>query len=96
VLQFPDNERLALYTRLLHLRRERLFWRLKGTLSESADVIGPSAVRATWRLEDDSRLIIGCNLGDEAVTTELPRTQPIWGKKPNGNLPPATTLVWIE
>ena len=95
-IEFSETERRALYARLLSLRRERLFSRLQGAVSESAQPIGPNAVRATWRFADGGRLIIACNLGDDAVSTYLPDARPIWGNTPDGNLPPATTLVWIE
>jgi maltooligosyltrehalose trehalohydrolase len=95
-VEFPDNDRRTLYTRLLRLRREWLFSRLKGAVSIGAEVIGPSAVRAAWRFQDDSRLTIACNLGDEPVLTKLPDPQPLWGEMPDGRLPSATTLVWIE
>ncbi|HEY1961313.1 MAG TPA: malto-oligosyltrehalose trehalohydrolase [Rhizomicrobium sp.] len=95
-LRFADNSWRTLYSRLLRLRRERLFSRLKGIVSEGAEAIGPKAARATWRFGDGARLVIACNLGDESITTQLPEATPIWGETPDGTLPPATTLVWIE
>jgi malto-oligosyltrehalose trehalohydrolase len=94
---FPDNERRALYTRLLTLRRERLAPRLKDAVSEGATAVGPKAVLARWRFADGGRFIIASNLGDEAVLARLPQAAPIWGEKPSQDeLPAVTTLVWIE
>jgi maltooligosyltrehalose trehalohydrolase len=95
-LEFPDGEWRTLYTRRLHLRGERQFSRLKGVVAEGAETVGPKAVRATWRFEDGARLVIACNLGDESIAAELPKAPPIWGEEPDGGLPPATTIVWIE
>ena len=95
--RFRDGERQALYTRLLRLRREQLFPRLSDAVSEGASAIGPKAVLARWRFADGCKLVIASNLGTDAVATELPLTPPIWGEPPPpGQLPPATTLAWIE
>jgi maltooligosyltrehalose trehalohydrolase len=96
-VEFPDNERRALYTRLLTLRRKRLVPRLKDAVSEDATAIGPKAVLARWRFADGGRLTIASNLGDEAVSAKLPQAAPIWGETPpKDELPAMTTLVWIE
>ncbi len=90
-----DNERRTLYTQLLRLRRERLMSRLKGICAEGARALGPAAVLAKWRFDDGARLLVACNVGDEAVAADLPAAQPIWGEKPKDALPAATTLAWI-
>jgi maltooligosyltrehalose trehalohydrolase len=49
---------------LLRLRHERVVPHLDGTRSLGAEIIGPAAVEARWRLGDDSVLSILVNLGD--------------------------------
>jgi maltooligosyltrehalose trehalohydrolase len=93
---FTDNRTSALYSELLKLRREHLVPRLRGAASEGAAAIGPDAVLARWRLCDDARLTIACNLGQEAVSAKLPDTKPVWGEMPGDILPPATTIIWID
>lgn len=55
------------YERLISLRRNHLAVRLPGTRSLGAEVIGPCAVRAIWRMGDGSRLTIYCNLAAEPI-----------------------------
>jgi maltooligosyltrehalose trehalohydrolase len=94
---FTSNERTRLYTQLLRLRQEHIVPHLKSIVSESARAIGPAAVHALWRVGTDRKLVIISNLGDEAVTAEMPRSRPLWGEGPVDNqLPAATTLVWFE
>jgi maltooligosyltrehalose trehalohydrolase len=93
---FIDNEISALYSELLRLRREYLVPRLRETVSEGAVAIGPAAVLARWRLGDDTRLTIACNLGQEAVTAKLLDTKPVWGNAPGDILQPSTTIIWID
>ncbi|WP_017522731.1 malto-oligosyltrehalose trehalohydrolase [Pusillimonas noertemannii] len=60
------------YEQLLALRREYVVPRLRGARSMGARALGPSAVCATWKMDDGARLTILCNLGDEACEcTEL-------------------------
>ena len=65
-------DRFALYQRLIALRMKELVPRLPGTKSIGAEVIGPKAVLARWRLGDGSRLTIVTNLGTDAVSFEPP------------------------
>lgn len=65
-------DRFALYQRLIELRMKELVPRLPGTKSLGAEVIGPKAVVARWRLGDGSRLTIVTNLGTDAVSYEPP------------------------
>jgi hypothetical protein len=53
-------------------------------------------VLARWRLNDGALLTAACNLGEQETNAELPESEPIWGARPEGALPPATTIVWIE
>jgi malto-oligosyltrehalose trehalohydrolase len=64
--------RFALYQRLLALRMTEIVPRLPGATSTSAEVIGPKAVRAKWRLGDGTILTIVMNLGDETVSFDRP------------------------
>lgn len=63
---------LALYRRLLALRREHLVPRLKGTRARRVSVPSSQALIANWRLGDGSRLRIAANFGDRPVS--IPRT----------------------
>jgi maltooligosyltrehalose trehalohydrolase len=90
------NATTARYTELLQVRRQHLFARLRGVVSEGAQAIGPAAVIAHWRLGDGGRLTIACNLGKGAVTASFPDAEPLWGECSGGNLGPSTTVVWIE
>src|SRR5204863_277070 len=55
----------VLYRQLLALRREKLVPRLAGARSLGASATGERAVVAQWRLGDGTRLVIGCNIGDQ-------------------------------
>jgi maltooligosyltrehalose trehalohydrolase len=78
----------ALYKKLISLRRTHIVPRLKGCVAEGADVLGPKAVRASWRMGDGTRLTIFANLGCEPVSCACPSTKPIWDS--------AGTRCWIE
>ncbi|MEJ0028584.1 MAG: malto-oligosyltrehalose trehalohydrolase [Rhizomicrobium sp.] len=78
----------ALYKELLALRRAHIVPRLKDCIAEGADVVGPKAVLASWRLGDGTRLTILANLGREDVSCSLPEATPIWDR--------AGTRCWIE
>jgi malto-oligosyltrehalose trehalohydrolase len=93
---FSENARSTLYKQLLRLRRERLTSRLRGAVSQGANAVGAAAVLARWRLDDGAILTIASNFGDEPARTPLPQSQPIWGERESGAIPPATTLVWID
>jgi maltooligosyltrehalose trehalohydrolase len=66
-------ERERLYKQLLTLRRSEIVPRLEGAQALDARAIGAAAVLAQWRMGDESRLVIACNLGQEAA--DLPRKQ---------------------
>jgi malto-oligosyltrehalose trehalohydrolase len=69
----PDSDRTtqrqALYRRLLAIRRDEIIPRLDGARSLGADVTGPGAVVARWRLADGAVLILAVNLADSQVPT---------------------------
>jgi len=67
----PDRaaQRQALYRRLLAIRRSEIIPRVDGARSLGADVIGPAAVVARWRLGDGAVLILAVNLADSQVPT---------------------------
>lgn len=66
------SERLALYQRLLTIRRDQIIPRLHGNVTAQASRIGSKAVRASWKLGDGSRLVIITNLSAEALTFDQP------------------------
>ena len=57
----------ALYRQLLALRREWIVPRVSGSRGERAEVLGPGAIAAHWRLGDGTRLTLALNLGDKTV-----------------------------
>lgn len=66
------EERFALYERLIALRMADIVPRLAGAVSISADVLGPKAVRAKWKLGDGAKLTILTNLGTDTVRFDPP------------------------
>ncbi|HEY4171883.1 MAG TPA: malto-oligosyltrehalose trehalohydrolase [Rhodopila sp.] len=67
VPQPGDSERFAFYQRLIALRMKEIAPRLLGTICVGAELIGPKAVVAKWRLGDGTNLTIFTNLDDEPV-----------------------------
>ena len=93
----PDaDEWRALVTELLALRRDRIAPNLKGCRSINAIVLDEKAVLARWRLADGATLTIATNLGPTGAGADLPETRPLIGARPDGEVPPFTTLAWIE
>ena len=70
--------RYALYQRLIALRFKEIVPRLSGARSIGAEVIGPKAVRAAWRLSDRSVLTIACNLDHAGVPFQIPSAPQIF------------------
>jgi maltooligosyltrehalose trehalohydrolase len=82
------DEWRALYKELLELRRAQIVPRLKGCEATGAEVVGPKAVRASWRMGDGARLTILANLGHDPVGCAVPGIVPVWER--------AGTSCWIE
>jgi len=66
----PDRavRRQAFYHQPLMLRHSEITPRLDGARSLAAEVIGPAAVVARWRLGDGTVLTLAVNLGDRPVS----------------------------
>ena len=102
----PDPDamrRQALYRRLLMLRHTEIMPRLDGARSLEAEVIGPAAVVARWRLGDGTVLTLAVNLGDSPVTTGPLRGRTIFATRdvvgvaaPAGMLDARSTLALLE
>jgi maltooligosyltrehalose trehalohydrolase len=96
----PDAEqgpsRRALYQRLLSLRRKHLVPRLCGAKAIGAEVIGPAAVSASWRLGDGATYAIATNLGGEPCAFRPPAGDQIYGAPATGTLQGYSTLVFLE
>lgn len=58
---------LDLYQRLLQLRHSEIIPRLPGSFALGTEVLGDSAVSASWQLGDGQVLRIDLNLGEQAV-----------------------------
>jgi len=83
------------YHNLLALRHERLIPHLEKAEPVEAKAIGDKAVVAHWRLGSGKKLVLACNLGNEAVAAAFPGAAPCWGVVPDNTLAPYTTLAWI-
>jgi len=71
----PSIASSALLRQLLAIRRAKIIPRLQHARALYAQVLGPGAVCAHWRMGDDTRLVIWINLGQQAVF--LPREAPL-------------------
>jgi maltooligosyltrehalose trehalohydrolase len=93
----PDAEGWhGLISHLLTLRRTHLVPRLEGARSLGAAAIGPAAVLARWRLGDGAVLTLAVNLGDAAVTVDLPQAEPLLGAvAAYDHLAADTALAWL-
>ena len=70
----PDAEQWrTLYRELLDLRHARLVPRLAGAQGIGAEVLGPGAVSARWRMADGAVLCVAINLGERQVS--FPETE---------------------
>ncbi len=65
----PHDRWLALYRRLLAVRRDHIVPRLSGTAGRAGtfQVLAEGALNVQWRLGDGSRLSLGLNLGSQPV-----------------------------
>lgn len=69
---------------LLALRHHALTHRLPGTRALGAEVLGPGAVVARWRMGDGAVLTILVNLGTEVVTNPAPVSDQLLFETPAG------------
>jgi maltooligosyltrehalose trehalohydrolase len=90
------DAREALYRKLLALRREHLVPRLAGARSIGAQVLGPSAVLARWRLGDGAVWSVAANLGAEPCNFTAPSGRVVFGHAREGELSAHTTLAFLE
>jgi maltooligosyltrehalose trehalohydrolase len=94
----PDAaEWYGLIQHLLTLRRDHIVPYLDATRAIGACVLAEQAVRAAWRLHDDTELIVACNLGRAALPADcLPTAAPLFGAQPiTAELGAYTTCAWI-
>jgi maltooligosyltrehalose trehalohydrolase len=88
------------YRTALKLRHELIVPRLAGTRSLDAQVLGPSAVLARWRLGDGAILSVAANLGDAAVPFATPAGRLVLETRKevlaSGVLTARATAVFIE
>jgi maltooligosyltrehalose trehalohydrolase len=100
----PDEQRgearQALYRRLLELRRRHITPRLPGARAGGAEVVGPAAVMARWRLGDGAVLTLACNLGPDACAYARPPGKVIFesreGASGRAQLSGFTTIALLE
>ncbi|MDH1265211.1 malto-oligosyltrehalose trehalohydrolase [Pseudomonas sp. GD03944] len=102
--RFRQQEWLALYRELLHLRHSRLGAGLDQARSLGAEVLGQGAVSARWRLGDGRALRIDLNLGLITVQAPAPaaNAERLHAHRVNldefhqGLLPPRSAQVTLE
>ncbi|MGZ3235931.1 MAG: malto-oligosyltrehalose trehalohydrolase [Burkholderiaceae bacterium] len=93
---------------LLAIRREQIIPRLKGAMAMGAEVLGPAAVKARWRMKDGKVLMIALNLSDAPVSIPLNKladgcggtilfeTDRVPDAVPDGNLPAYSFIAVLE
>ena len=90
----------AFYRQLLTLRRERISPHLKGARAIGAEVLGPKAVIARWRLGDGARLTLAVNLDAQPVhLSDAPASAPLYRARPEGAtdaLASFQLVAWLE
>ena len=87
-----STARFELYQRLIALRMSEIVPRLLGTVAGEAQVIGPKAVLAHWRLGDGSRLTIVTNLGEDVVSFPTPAGRLLYATGETGPM----TAAYLE
>ena len=99
----PHAARLRLYRRLLDVRRREIVPRLGRTLRHSGewDVLGASAVRVVWPLENNGRLVLSTALSSDGIEkVDLIGGRAIWTEgdvsRDQGRLGPWSVLWTIE
>lgn len=88
----------VLYRDLLAVRHARIVPHLAGARAIRAEAIGPAAVIARWRL-GAAELTLALNLGEGAVTADLPAAVPLTAIGPapaDGRLAPASFAAWLS
>ena len=91
----PDaDEWRSFYRTLLAIRREQIVPRLEGACGENADVLGPGAIAARWRMGDGSLLFIAFNIGTGHVDFPAIASAPIFALGETGA--PGSLTAWIE
>jgi maltooligosyltrehalose trehalohydrolase len=93
------DETRAFYASLLSLRQSLIVPRLLGARSLGADVIGPAAVAARWRMGDGALLTIATNLGKTAVPFGRQSGQVVFnstGEAVDDLLAASTTVAFLQ
>jgi maltooligosyltrehalose trehalohydrolase len=93
---------------LLRIRREQIVPRLRGAQAIDAEVLGPAAVKARWRMHDGKVLMIALNLSDAPISillnkladgcggTILFETDNVPDAVPDGTLPAYSFIAILE
>jgi maltooligosyltrehalose trehalohydrolase len=97
----PHAQRLELYQRLLAVRRREIIPRLANMAGGSGryEVLAHAAIRVTWKMADESILILCANLSsDPLVLADAPRGRLIWveGKLRDTSFDPWTVAWFID
>jgi malto-oligosyltrehalose trehalohydrolase len=99
----PHAGRLQLYRQLLEIRRREIIPRLGRTLRHSGswEVLGDAAVRVTWPLETEGRLVLAAALSPTSVAgVDLHKGRVIWTEgaieRQDGTLGPWSVQWTIE
>ena len=90
----------GLHRTLLKLRHDAIVPRLPGTRSLGAEVLGPAAVIARWRMGDGAALTIAANLGAEPCAIDVPSAKPLFASIGDaivdGSLAGRCTVAFLE
>jgi maltooligosyltrehalose trehalohydrolase len=91
-------EREALYRGLIAVRSKQIVPRLDGARSLGAEVIGPKAVAARWRLHDGAVLTLASNLAAEPVRWHVPSGEMLFASvgMPLDSLPGHCTCALLD
>jgi maltooligosyltrehalose trehalohydrolase len=92
VPQAESIDRFAFYERLIAVRMKEIVPRLHGTTAIVAEVIGPEAILAQWRLGDGSQLTMVTNFGKDAVSFQKPTGRLLFATSTSNPM----TAVYLE
>ena len=92
-------EWLALYRRLLAVRKAEIVPRVPGTVSTDAVALGKAAVRARWIMGDGTSLSVAVNLGETEVACPSPVGRILFASRnriADDRLPPHSAEIALE
>jgi maltooligosyltrehalose trehalohydrolase len=99
-LSQTEGETLEFYEAILHCRAKYIVPRIEGAVSDGAEALGDSAVRATWKMGDGAMLTVASNFGaaavNLAVTGELLASSNPLTSYDGASLPGFSSFAWLQ